>query len=207
MNDYCKSASLAWLALAAFLATILHAPICGAQTRAVAPRPSNPAVQTVPKPPAAAATAPNAALPSHDTKPIFDPAILAALGKNWQKPDFNALEAELDSAQKDVDAKQSGLHSAMLQLGMRGAFCSQFKYSAADQKNAGCAGSDTVSQCTQKLFAECTKASHADFVSKKAQMLTSAGRLEKALKAYAAALGPSPTSNVPGHPGTAIAPR
>lgn len=197
MNNHLRRTLLAWVASAAFFATLLYSPICGAQVRTATPRVSNPPAQTAPKAPASMTTAPGPTSSAQE-KAIFDPAVLAALGKEWQKPDFNALEAELDNAQKDVDAKQAGLHSAMLQLGMRWAFCSQFKYSAADQKNAGCTGSDTVSQCTQKLFSECTKASHADFVSKKAQMLTSAARLEKALKAFSAALPAPPTNNTRG---------
>jgi hypothetical protein len=194
MNNHWKRGPLAWVVSTAFLATVLHSPTCGAQTRSAGPRPSNPAAQTAPKPPATTTTTPSATLPQ-DKKPFFDPAILAALEKNLKKPDMNALDSELNNAQKDVDAKQSGMHSAVLQVGLRWSVCSQFKYSAADQKNAGCTGSDTVSQCTQKLFGECMKASYADFASKKAQMLASIARLEKALKDYSAALQTTPTTN------------
>jgi hypothetical protein len=197
MNNPSSRGALGWVASAAFLATLLHSPTCGAQTRTAGPQPSKPAVQTAPKPPATVTTAPGPTS-SQQEKPLFDPAILAAIAKNWQQPDFHAVEAELNNAQKDVDAKQSGLSGAMSQLGMRIAVCSTFKYSAADQKNAGCTGNDTVSQCTQKLFAECTKASHANFVSKRAQMLESISRLEKALQAFSAALPAPPTNNTRG---------
>ncbi len=184
---------LAWLT-AALLAVLIHSSICAAQ------RTAKPAQTAVSGAPATATTAPSA------TKPVFDPAVLAGLAKNWPKPNFSAAESELNNAQKDLDAKRSALGAAVVQLGMRSSVCSQYKYSADDQKKAGCMANDTVSQCTQKLFSECMKANQADCVGKKAQLLGSVARMEKALKEYSVALGPASTSNAPGHPGTAIAP-
>ncbi len=185
---------LTWV-MAVLLAVLIHSSICAAQ------RTPKPAGQTAaPGAPATATTAPSA------TKPVFDPGILAALGKNWQKPDLRAAESELNNAEKDMDAKRLAVSGALTKLEMTLAVCSQFKYSADDQKKAGCTGNDTVSQCTQKLFAECTKANREDYAGKRARLVPSVARLEKALKEYSAALGPAPTANVPKLGGTAIVP-
>lgn len=182
---------LAWLVAAAFLATVLYSPICGAQTPA-GQRSSKPPGQTAQGPPTMKA-APAPVVPPQKKELVFDPAIFAALEKELLKTDLKPASLELSNALKETGNWEPAVANNVGYYQSRAKVCPQLKFSADDQKKAGCTGNDTVNQCSEKLFWECMRTNNGGFPEKKVQMLESVARLEKALKEYSAKLKMIPT--------------
>lgn len=132
-------------------------------------------------------------------KPIqINTALINSLYHALLKTDLSAESKELGDELKSMVERQKLMDQTLLFYRNTVKGCETKSYSTDDQKNAGCLGTDTLDQCSIKLFHHCLggkKPGNDDslaglgaklynFPNSKKYMLEAADRLEKALKAY-----------------------
>jgi hypothetical protein len=124
----------------------------------------------------------------------IDPAVLAGIEKSLLQTDLKPAHDELHAALKEATNNSNSVTYALPYYQGKAKSCQEGHYSAEDQKKAGCSGSDTVSQCSNKLYWYCLMGgNNGGFPGKKMEMLKSADRLDKALKEYSTRLKTIPT--------------
>lgn len=121
-------------------------------------------------------------------KPIqINPAILHALYPALLKTDTKAERMELEAALKDATSKEHSVYLALWYYQHHVNQCAQKQYTVEEQKQAGCLGTDTLDQCSSKLFNHCVGSNKSfpnKFHAERKSMLEASDRLDKAMKAY-----------------------
>ncbi len=127
-------------------------------------------------------------LPS-EKKPIhITPEVLGGITQALLKTDTIPAKEELKAALKEAESKLSSVSNELWYYQNYAKTCSNKTYTTEDQKQAGCLGTDTLNQCSQKLFRHCfdqaAKYKKQGFSNSRKKMYEAADRLEKASKAY-----------------------
>jgi hypothetical protein len=118
-------------------------------------------------------------------KPIrITPAMLEGIYKALLKTEWQAEYKELHDATKKVNTLSAELYEPLSSYQHLAQNCMDKPYTSEDQKNAGCIATDTLSQCSIKLFHSCFNKYHTGVPAQKKKMLLAADLLDKALKAY-----------------------
>lgn len=119
----------------------------------------------------------------------IDPAVLAKISKGLLFTNVTPATDELGAALKETEKQR---HEVQIDLALyrnRAFECSKKTFTTEDQKTAGCAGTDTLDQCSAKLFQLCVGTSLKErFHKSRQKMLEESERLDKALKEYTAKL-------------------
>ncbi|MBF8258912.1 MAG: hypothetical protein HW377_1286 [Actinobacteria bacterium] len=123
----------------------------------------------------------------------IDPALLGEITKMLLNTDTKPATDELEAALKEMEKHRYSVYLALWYYQDRAKKCSNRTFTTEDQKAAGCTGTDTLNQCSQKLFRHCVsppgQGGFAEKFSKSRQkMLEASERLDKALKEYTAKL-------------------
>lgn len=135
-------------------------------------------------------TAPVQVMPAPKKPFQINPALINSLYHALLKTDLTAEGKELTDAWEGggvgLKWRLNSVRSTLpyYQAGVKS--CEKRQYTTEDQKNAGCLGTDTLDQCSIKLFNHCLSKNvgNAGFLNAKKNMLEAADRLDKALKAY-----------------------
>ena len=137
----------------------------------------------------AVTTTPAQVLPEPKKPFQIDPAFFDVLYHALLKTDMKAEDEELKAALDETIKLYGSGHHYLWYYQHRANTCAKKQYTTEDQKKAGCIGTDTLNQCSAKLFNECFSHYKNDpFLTYRKKMLESAGRLDKALKAHGAKL-------------------
>ena len=152
---------------------------------------SGPARGASPSAPPAMSTTP-VLVPPQQKKPIqINPALLNALYPALLKTDTKAEREELEAALKGATQKEHSVYLALWYYQNHVNQCASKQHTVEEQKQAGCLGTDTLDQCSSKLFHHCVgsgKYHQQKFHAERKSMLEATDRLDKALKAYAVKL-------------------
>ena len=137
----------------------------------------------------AVTTTPVQVLPEPKKPFQIDPAVFDVLYHALLKTDMKAEGEELRAALNETTAQYVNGHNTLWYYQNQANTCAKKQYTTEDQKKAGCIGTDTLNQCSTKLFNECFSHYKNDpFLKYRKKMLESADRLDKALKAHSAKL-------------------
>ena len=184
-----------YVALAALLVAAHHPPMSNADTAAEGPVQAVPGSArggAAPEPPAMTTPpVPILLAPKLPKSFVYDPEFVAGLEKALFQTDLQPAHVELKNAL--TEAKTAINVTAQLSSYQATAWnCLQKSFSEEDQKQAGCTGTDSVNQCSDKLFWYCLK-SHHGFPAAKTKAVASLEHLEKAMKEYRNKLQSIPT--------------
>lgn len=137
----------------------------------------------------AVTTTPVQVLPEPKKPFQIDPAFLDVLYHALLKTDLKAEGEELKAALDEAIKLYVNGYNDLWYYQHRAKNCANKQYTTEEQKKAGCIGTDTLNQCSTKLFNDCFSHYKDDpFLKYRKKMLESAGRLDKALKAHSAKL-------------------
>ncbi len=122
----------------------------------------------------------------------IDPALLGDVTKALLNTDTKPAVTELEAALKEAEKQRHEVYLALWYYQDRAGKCSKKTYTTEDQKAAGCTGTDTLNQCSHKLFRQCVSPAQSTLAEKfsksRQKMLEASERLDKALKEYTAKL-------------------
>lgn len=121
----------------------------------------------------------------------IDAALLGEITKVLLNTDTKPAANELEAALKETEMRHQ-VREALYFYQNKAKDCSKQTFTTQDQKAAGCTGTDTLNQCSQKLFRHCVSSGHGGYAEKfsksRQKMLEASERLDKALKEYNAKL-------------------
>lgn len=130
-------------------------------------------------------TAPVQVMPAQKKTIQIDPALLDVVYQVLLKTDLKAEQEEYDASLKDAQHVFGNGKNSLWYYQHRAQQCANKKYTTEDQKIAGCLGTDTLNQCSTKLFNKCFSQHKNDpFLTFRKKMLEAADRQDKAQKAY-----------------------
>jgi hypothetical protein len=113
----------------------------------------------------------------------IDPVVLGKITKGLLFTDTKP--AELEAALKEAEKARHNVYLALWYYQDSATKCSKRTFTTEDQKAAGCVGTDTLDQCSLKLFQHCVGTGFKEkFHISRQKMNEEAARLEKALKEY-----------------------
>jgi hypothetical protein len=170
-----------------FCVTMLHPPGSHAIGIGGPGNPNPPARKgVVPGPPAmktAPVQGPGPQKGPIQANPAFFEALYHALLNTDLGWDTSRLHFVLDMAKKDSET----MFQSLVVYQKNAKSCATRLYTIEDQKKAGCLGTDTLNQCSTKLFDHCFGAYKNDkFLKDRNQLLSTMNWLENKLKAYTA---------------------
>lgn len=130
-------------------------------------------------------TSPAQVLPVQKKPFQIDPAFLDAVYQALLKTDLTAEDTELKAALEEAKKYRSEVCTSLWYYQHYVKECVTKKYTTEDQKIAGCLGTDTLNQCSNKLFNKCFSThKNSSFLNYQKKMLEAADRLDKAQKVY-----------------------
>ncbi|MBI5905684.1 MAG: hypothetical protein HZB86_09080 [Deltaproteobacteria bacterium] len=119
---------------------------------------------------------------------LLNPAVLGGITQALLNTDTKPAAAELEAALKETASRLHAVQQDLWYYQEHATKCSKKTYTTEDQKTAGCAGTDTLNQCSVKLFQYCFSHNQnsptRDFPKTRQKMFEASDRLDKALKEY-----------------------
>jgi hypothetical protein len=123
---------------------------------------------------------------------LLNPAVLGGITQALLHTDTKPAAAELEAALKETTGRLHAVQQDLWYYQDHARKCSKKTFTTEDQKAAGCAGTDTLNQCSVKLFQYCFSHNQnsptQDFTRNRQKMLEASDRLDKALKEYTSKL-------------------
>jgi hypothetical protein len=128
--------------------------------------------------------------PPGQANPIqLNPAAFDALYHAQLKTDLGWYTGRFHFVLDQVNTELSTMYTSLKAYQKHAEMCETRTYTKEDQQKAGCLGTDTLNQCSTKLFDHCFGAYKNDpFLKDRKKLLGSMDWLEKKLNAYRAQL-------------------